>query len=33
MTMEDLVKSFSVRELDMNDRFVRTFVNKIQTEI
>ena len=33
MTMEDLVKGFSVGELEMNDKFVRTFVNKIQTEI
>ena len=28
--MMDLVNAFSVRELQLNDRFVRTFVNKTQ---
>ena len=30
MSMMDLVNVFSVRELELNDRLVRTFVNKTQ---
>lgn len=33
MTMKDLVKVFSVRDLEMNERFVRTFVNTTQQSI
>lgn len=33
MTFKDLVKVFSVSELEMNDQFVRTFVNTTQQEM
>lgn len=30
MSLKDIVNTFSVRDLEMNDRFVRTFVNTTQ---
>lgn len=33
MTLKDLVNVFSVSDLEMNDRFVRTFVNTTQQQM